>query len=110
MVTLDSNSITSNQFTLKWKEPTEPKGIIDVYAIHIERLEFLYYNPEYCNAHDNDREFKLNLTNIDRNYTFNDALAFSKYSVSVQAINVDQVGEKSSLYLKTLEGEKTFES
>ena len=100
------NSTTSTQLTVSWGEPDDPKGIIELYSIHIKQLEFLYDNPDFCNTHNDDTEFMRNIT--EQSITFKGALPFSNYSVIIQAFNGDEGGEEKVVYLQTLEGNNSF--
>lgn len=101
-MTINSSSIKSTEFSFNWKEPTKPKGVIEEYSIAIKWLEFLYEYPDYCEELNQTKDFKQRIN--ETSFTFKNALPYSNYSISIQAINGDQVGEESLNFLSTEEG------
>ncbi|KAL7045157.1 hypothetical protein ACKWTF_002163 [Chironomus riparius] len=96
-VEIAQGTVTSTSFTIKWKEPTSPKGIIKQYHVYIRFEKFKYDNPSYCTESVTGENKTLLVENlVHLSYTFKTGLPSSSYTVHIRASNQAFDGDFSS--------------
>ncbi|XP_070496815.1 receptor-type tyrosine-protein phosphatase H-like isoform X2 [Chironomus tepperi] len=106
-VEIVQGTVNSTSFTIKWKEPTIPKGIIKKYHVMITFENFRYENPPYCTDAVGENKTleveSLNPSNLF--YTFTNGKPSSTYSTQIRGSNQASDGEFStSVYSNTSSG------
>lgn len=106
VVYLQSDQTTTTSFSFIWDAPKNPYGEIKHYNVYVKFSNFSYYNPIEC-----DNDFKREVTEIlmvdvNREYTFHEALPYAEYFIQVQVLNSGDYTSDFSNFVtcKTLPG------
>lgn len=106
VVYLQSDQTTTTSFSFIWDAPKNPNGEIKHYNVYVKFSNFSYYNPIEC-----DNDFKKEVTEIlmvdvNREYTFHEALPYAEYFIQVQVLNSGDYTSDFSNFVtcKTLPG------